>query len=307
MKRSISALVVVLLELLAMQPANAATPTKVIDQRDVAEISVAASLGYIAWAAEARPGHFNAYVRPRGGGDPVRVNRRHTISFSVGIDGPMVVYSVARRGHAENLALYDASTEDRPSLPDRVNTKATETRPSLSGDWLLFTRFFRNGKGKIILFNTSTEERRVLRTAGGLLQSDQVNGDWATFEHCRGTNDNELSNCNTYRYQISTEELVKIPNPGKQQYAGGVSDDGTVYIVRGGVSNVWRCGHHARIIRYPVGGPGEVIATMPDGRDVFITFATDETDGSTTLYLQRIGCRTGAAGIYSIADADTAT
>jgi hypothetical protein len=133
------------------------------------------------------------------------------------------------------------------------------------------------------------------------------NGDWATFEHCRVIAGGDLSNCDTFRYQISTEELVKIPNPGQQQYGGGVSDDGTVHIVQGGGSNVWSCGHHARIIRYPVGGPGVVITTMAEGKDAFSTFATDETSGSTTLYFTYIVCRTGDQGIYSIAGADTAT
>ena len=290
-----------------MQPTYAATPTEVLDDPDVIELSVAASTDYFAWTAnsEARRRRFNAYVRPIGGGDAVRVNPRHTLSYFIGIDGSMVVYSVARRGN-EDLALYDAATEGRPSLPEGVNTKAPETRPSLSGDWLLFTKFLRNGKGKIVLFNIATRERRVLRTSGGLLQSDQVNGDWATFEHCRDIH-GDFANCDTFRYQISTEELVKIPNPGKQQYGGGVSDDGTVYIVRGGGSRVWRCGHNARIIRYPVGGPGVVISKMADGKDVFITYATDETGGATTLYLTRIACRTGRQGIYSIAKADTAT
>ncbi len=300
---------VVALSVVAVTPASAATPTKVLDEKNVAEISVAASIDYLVWAANsgARPQRFNAYVRPVGGGAAVRVNPSHTMSFTVGIDGSMVVYSVVRRRHPDDLALYDAATGDRPSLPQSVNTKAPELRPSLSGDWLLFTRFLRNGKGEVVLFNLSTSEQRVLWSSGGLVQSDQVNGDWATFEHCRGRDNEHLSDCQTFRYQISTEERVKIPNPGKQQYAGGVSQDGTVYIVRGGNSNVWRCGHHARIIRYPLGGPGVVIATMPQGKDAFITFATDQIAGSTTLYFTRIRCSTGDSGIYSIANADTAT
>jgi len=101
-----------------MQPTYAATPTEVLDDPDVIELSVAASTDYFAWTAnsEARRRRFNAYVRPIGGGDAVRVNPRHTLSYFIGIDGSMVVYSVARRGN-EDLALYDPATEGRRSLP----------------------------------------------------------------------------------------------------------------------------------------------------------------------------------------------
>jgi hypothetical protein len=49
---------------LAVPLAYAATPIKVLDETNGAEISVAASVDHFAWAADsgARPGHFNAYV-----------------------------------------------------------------------------------------------------------------------------------------------------------------------------------------------------------------------------------------------------
>ena len=134
-----------------------------------------------------------------------------------------------------------------------------------------------------------------------------MNGDWATFESCDSPG-SPFSNCQVYRYQISTDNLVQIANPGpQQQYAGAVSGDGTVYLVRTRTRDHWECGNHTRLIRYPVGGPGVVIATLPDGRDALTTFALDETGGSTTMYFDRYTCSNGRQGIYSIPDADTAT
>ncbi len=302
MKR-IALVLIGVLTLGVMPTAEAATLTKVTDDRDVDEGSVAVSGTYFAWSQNsiAHPSHYNSFVRPVGGGDPVRVNPRGTRSYSVGIDGSTVVYQVSRHGHG-NLALYDAATDTGSALPAAVNSDKFENRPSLSGDWLLFTRLGR--RTKVILYNLTTDEQRILHKGRGYVVSDQVNGDWATFETCavrRGA----LRRCNLFRYQISTEGLEKIENPDLQQYAGGIDVDGTVYMTRAGGHDVWRCGLRARIVRYPVGGPGTVIARIRRGFDAFVTFAFDEPGGSTTAYLIRNHCPDASGGIYKIADADT--
>lgn len=298
---------IVVLTLFAMTAASAASPTKFLDDPKVDELAVAASVDYLVWSAdsEARPGHYNTYVRPIGGGPATRVNRRGTRSDSVGIDGSTVAYMVFN-GSNDNLKLYDAVTQTRSGLPE-VNTGLHEAHPSLSGDWLLFTRSKPGYWQKIILFNLSTGHSRVLRRSElgpETLNSDQVNGDWATFEHCR-IRQGLYSNCNVFRYQISTKDLVKIPDP-TQQDAGGVSQDGTVYLTRSR-TDVYECGDRARIVRYPVDGPGVVIAKIRVGFEPWLEFATDEPDGSTTLYFERVKCSTGSSGIYRIANADTAT
>jgi hypothetical protein len=296
--------------------AYAATPEEVLDEPGVNEDSSAASPTYFAWSQNlpSKPNQYNTYVRPSGGGARVRVNPEGTRSYNVGIDGSMVVYQSTKRDNG-NLRFYDAATQTRPPMPDGVNTRKFENRPTLSGDWLLFVRDnlnrvpFKRSWTKVILFNTVTQERRVLRTAlnrRAYLVSDQVNGDWATFEWCRfGFRTGDFSNCNVFRYQISTEGLVKIANPGQQQYAAAISQDGTIYMVRSGGPNVWHCGRNTRIVRYPVGGPGVTIAEI--NTDALTTFATDELDGSTTLYFQKYRCNTNRSGIYRITDADTAT
>ena len=300
------------LTLVGMTPAFAASPTVVLDDPNVNEVGVAVSADYFAWSAnsETSPGQWNTYVRPIGGGPATRLNPDGTQSDNFGIDDSTVVYTVFN-GSNDNLHMYDASTQTHSGLP-QINTRLHEYQPSLSGDWLLFTRSKPDAWQKVILFNLSTGERRLLARAPlphTILRTDQVSGDWVTFEHCRDhwASGGTYSNCNVFRYQISTQDVVKIPNPGLQQFEGGVSQDGTVYFTRTGGADMGVCGADAQIIRYPVGGPEVVIATLAAGFESDLNRATDEGDGSTTLYFVRIPCSSSSIGIYSIANADTAT
>jgi hypothetical protein len=295
--------------LAATSVAYAAVPEKVVDEPDVNESYAAASPDYFAWTQNpsSRPGRSNTYVRPSAGGPRTRVNPKGTHSFGVGIDGSMVVYQSVRHGNG-NIRFYDAASQARPAVPDAVNTRRWEDRPTISGDWLLFTRDTAR-RAKAILYNVATDEQRVLRSSPQrrtYLVTDQVNGDWATFEWCHwNRHTGQYSDCNVFRYQISTGDLVKVENPGRQQYAGAVSQDGTIYMVRTGGPDIWRCGRNTQLVRYPVGGPGVIIADIQT--DALTTFATDETDGSTTMYLEKARCDTGKMGVYRITDADTAT
>jgi hypothetical protein len=318
MRRAIGVLAIGAIIVVALASVGyAAVPEKVLDKPGLNEDSPAASPDYFAWVQNVRSNRhrYNTYVRPSGGGDRVRVNPKGTNSYNVGIDGSLIVYQSRALHDDDNLEFYDAATQARPAMSDGVNTPGWESRPTLSGDWLLFTRTnvnlvnFEDSWTKVILFNLVTEERRVLRSAWNrraYLVSDQVNGDWATFEWCRfSLNPFQYWNCNVFRYRISIDKLVKIANPGVQQYAGGISEDGTIYMVRAGGRNVWHCGKNMRIVRYPVGGPDVVIARLK--QDALTTFVADEVDGSTTLYSQKQRCTSRNDGIYRISAADTAT
>jgi hypothetical protein len=48
-----------------------------------------------------------------------------------------------------------------------------------------------------------------------------------------------------------------------------------------------------------------MIAKIRAGFDPWFTFVRDESDGSTTLFFERVDCSSGFSGIYSIANADT--
>ena len=296
--------------------ADAATPVKVLNEPAVDEIIPSASDGYLVWSAnsEARPGHRNSYVMADGG-DPVRINRAGTSSSSASIDGTTIVYEEGN-GSDGDLWFFDAVTENRTAAPDGVNTPKYEYPGArLSGDWLSFTRTnanrvsSRDAWTKVVLFDLSSGTRRVLKTLpfrGHYLINGQVNGDWATFESCRERRD-EFSDCQVFLYDISEGgDAVQVANPGVQQYAGAVSSDGTVYLVRSRNRDHYVCGSHTQLVRVPVGGQGVVIASLPDGKDAYHTFALDETGGSTTLYIGRLSCRRdNVGGIYRIQDADT--
>jgi hypothetical protein len=304
-----------LLTLLMAGIALAATPEVVLNAPKVDEMRSSASDGYLVWSAntEAKPNRYHSYVRADGG-QPVRINPTGTTSFGAAIDQTTIVYEEVDHPDTD-LYFTDALTPDRQPPPDGVNTRATESRPSLSGDYLLFTRSNANRVGfnkswtRVVLFNLQTGEETVLRermTRRSYLISDQVNGDWATFESCRFDLDVGFTNCNVFRYEISAADQTKLENPGQQQYGGGVADDGTVYVVRSGKRDFWACGLHAKIVRMPLVGPGVVIAKLPDGKDALTAFAFDEPGGSTTLYFDRYSCRKNQSGIYRIPDADTA-
>lgn len=296
--------------------AYAATPEVVLDEPGVNEgIPSASSGGYLVWTAnsEARPNRFNSYVR-QDAGPAVRINPQGTHSYSAAIDGTTIVY---QEGTADtyDLKFFDAVTEVRSDTPDGVNTPNIEYRPTLSGDWLLFTRTngnrvaFRDAWVKVVLFDLTAGTSTVLEKLplhNRYLQSGQVNGNWATFESCR-ERQGGFSDCQVSLYDISAETLTEVANPGVQQYAGAVADDGTVYLVRTRNRDHWNCGSHARVVRMD-GGNGTVIAELPDGRDIFNTFALDDPGGSTTFYFDRVRCKTGSyTGIYRIPNADTAS
>ena len=295
--------------------AGAATPEEVLDDPGVNENQSSASAGYLVWSAnsEARPNHYNTFVRPDAGAR-VRVNPLGTQSHTATIDGTTIVYEEHDAPGADgDLWRYDAATEVRSAVPSGVNTRNEEYRPSLSGDWLLFTRDnlgrvpIRDAWVKVILFDLTAGTGTLLEklpARSNFLQSDQVNGDWATFESCRFRR-GEFFDCQVYLHDISGGGTTHVPNPGLQQYGGAVSDDGTVYVSRTRNRDHWNCGSHTRIVRMD-GGNGTVIATLPDGRDALTMFALDAA-GSTTLYFDRLRCRNGRTGIYRIADADTTT
>lgn len=298
--------------------AGAATSEKVLNEPGVDEVDPSASDGYLVWTAdtEARPFRYHSYVMADGG-DPVRINPVGTQSPAVSIDGATIVYQEdTSNPFDEDLWFFDPVTETRTAPPEGVNTPKSEYEPSLSGDWLLFTRD--NGNRvplseawvKVVLFDLSAGTHTVLKTMprpylSHYLISGQVNGNWATFESCRARR-GEFLDCQVFLYDISAGgDPVQVANPGVQQYAGSVSSDGTVYLVRTRNRDHYVCGSHTTLVRVPMGGQGVVIASLPDGKDSYSTFALDEPGGSTTLYFDRFPCRTNVGGIYRIQDADT--
>lgn len=152
---------------LSLGVAWAGAPVPVVDTPRALEQNSAASQGYFAWA-RVTAHNADAFVKPDGA-PKIRMNRPNTDSFAVGIDDTTAVYDVFAGSVGNvNLKMFDVLTQTRSNPPTGVNTPQHEYRPSISGDWLLFTRDnFRPAledtfRVRVILFNTATSEQRVL-------------------------------------------------------------------------------------------------------------------------------------------------
>lgn len=289
--------------------ALAQPPTPVLDDPDVREYGAAAAEGYLVWSQSDDTG-WNSFVKTSSSREIVRMGRTSGNSLWATIDGTTAMYTRLRPDRHFELRFYDVRSGESSAPPAGVNTRLSEEDPSLSGEWLLFTRrtAFGNPRddrlARVILFNLSTGEHRVLMRLGTkrhYLTTGQVNGDWATWETCDGRiASGTWSNCQVHRYRISTRETQVLPNAGAQQYGAGVTSDGTACLGRSGWSSEWHCGANVRIVRVSPSGATGVIARLPSGIDTGSIFAFEEADGSTTLYLDRWSCRTGESDVYRI-------
>jgi hypothetical protein len=97
----------------------------------------------------------------------------------------------------------------------------------------------------------------------------------------------------------------KVPNPNdRYNYRGAVTSDGTVYYARSALG----CGNNVRIYRWSVTAPADpvLINALPDGKDIAGRVFAFNDGSSTTVYFDRLSCRSGASDIYRLDDADTA-
>ena len=229
----------------------------------------AASDGYFAWSqnSASRPRHTDYFVEPTGE-SAYRANSKGTFGYGGGIDGTTLIYQeVNGRRTDSDLKLFDLTLETRSNPPSGVNTSLWEWSPTISGDWILFGRnkFDRPASPwRVILFNTSTSETRVLDSVTnkcGCIYPGQVVGDYATWDVCSGVR------CQVFQHTISSNSSQRLPNPfGRHQYASSSASDGTVYYARSGLA----CGASVRIVSWVSGGPdaGTVIGSLPSDRDI---------------------------------------
>jgi hypothetical protein len=296
----------------AAQIASAASPVPVIAKRGVNEIRPSASAGYLAWSQNSvsDPDHYSSYVMATGG-DAIRLNERGTYSGGASIHGTSVLYEQSVRRQSD-FRLYDVATGERTGPGVGVNTRHSEFEPNISAGHYFFARGTfgaASPRVQLVLYERATGRSRVLAEAHPgrvFLDPNQVNGDWVVWDRCRLTrNPFAFTNCQVIRYQISTQERVRVPNPGRQQGASAVTSDGTVYFGRVGHSDRWQCGSRAKLIRYPVGGPSTQIASLERGTDALAMFALEEA-GTVTLYFHRFVCERDRSDIYKLEEASSA-
>lgn len=235
--------------------------------------------------------HSNLLVVPEGEA-AIRVNPNHTNASFPSIElgnvylGDVVVYAQWRDRGQRDLKVFDLAGSTISNPPAGVNTVETESRPSLSGDHLLFGRGPVGGSlRRVVLFDLASGTSRILDRAP-YVWPGLVNGDWVTYQTCG-------SFCIIWRYQISTDNTTQVPTPDRgTSYFPAVDDDGTVYY---GVSGR-RCGQNVRLMRHVTGAnrPSE-IRSFPDGVDVFPGDVFEHN-----VYFGRYDCERGEGDVYRL-------
>jgi hypothetical protein len=87
---------------------------------------------------------------------------------------------------------------------------------------------------------------------------------------------------------VRTGSKLRLPNePARCNYRPSVNELGTVFFGRSGFG----CGLHARLVRYPIGGPPDRLLTFVPGRDLASgTYAVDNGDSTTDVYYDHSSC-----------------
>ena len=260
--------------------ARAAAPEVILDGPRVGEYQPIRGDGWLAWQQNTRkrPNHYDLYVRPVGGGSTSRVNAKGLNGANGDIEDNRLVYQEFRRKRS-GLRFFDLTTHEQSRPPSGVNTAQWEYWPSLSGQSLLFGQLMHNGTRRLILFDLSTGEKKVLARVRGesaSLAPGQVNGDWAVWSRCTSK-----SACNVTRYRISTQESDIIDNPHhRKQHSPSVDANGTVYFASGNGG----CGNRVRLIREGLDGSEEELWRLPNGDDIGRTHVQMRPHGNTVLY-----------------------
>jgi hypothetical protein len=286
------------LVLLSATSALAVTPTSVVSTRAIEWESTRAA-GYLAYTQNSvrHPGHFDLWVKPDSE-HRWRTTTDATSGAHPGIDignthlGDVLVWSKERRD-GWDLAFTDLATGDPLPVPAGINTRRAEREPSVSGDHLLFARGPRSGSpyaDTVVLYDLATDTPQVLdHTDRGLVNAGWVSGDYVVWQKC------PRSTCSIWRYQISTDETLKMPAEVPVVYSPAVTSDGTVFYVRSGVS----CGQHTKIVKVlPDGATTSTVFSFPRGVDAVDLFAYPNLSATVDLYLSRVSCRTFDFDVY---------
>jgi hypothetical protein len=288
--------------------ASAETLTPIpVKTTKVDEFTAAAEGDWLSWTQNStrRPNHYNVYAQQVLVGVPSsgrkKVNARGTEAATGGIEGTTLVYNQYRGNSAGNILRFNLVTNRRSGFPKKVNTPYDEYHPTISGSWVLFTRYNSDSEStKVLLYNMSTRALRVLGSGSGRrreVYSGQVNGDYAAWGRIRPSGDD------VFLYHIPTNTTTKIPRPVFAQYDPSVTSDGTMYYHRSGNE----CGASVKLVRYPQGGPATVLFDFPFATDGGYTYVDERHDGSLDVYYGRVGCRRFRWDIFKVVDSHTLT
>jgi len=274
------------------------------------EVGPAAGEGWFAWSKsrEKRTSPFDLYAQQTGR-PAFKVNPKNTQAYAGGIDGTLLVYQLIRGNLADrsDLRLFDLTTKHQRPVPAGINTPHWECCGTMSAGWLLFSRgqAYSRDRQLVILRNLTTGEQRVLdtiRNKNGLVSAGQLNGNFAVWARC-----NPYPHCQVVRYDVPTASATALPvAAGKIPYSPSVNEYGTVYYAQSNKG----CGKSVQLMKQPIEGGPQVVASLPQRRDVDVTYAhhviTSPTEGvrTTRLYYDIVRCRTHRWDIYSVDDTE---
>jgi hypothetical protein len=294
--------------LFAVAAATAAAPIAVKTSKRN-ETAPAAGGEWFAWS-KSRANHGSpSDVWAQHLSEPAfKVNPANTQAYTGGISGTRLVYQLLIRGGAggSDLRLYDLPRRSHVPLPAGVNTKRWECCPTISDDWLLFSRgaAYSRALQEIILRNLVTGEERVLDrlvNRSGLLSAGQISGNYAVWAKC-----NPHPRCQIVRYDVvaATATRLFVP-PGKVVYSPSVTTLGTTYYGRSNVG----CGKAVELVKESLFGDPKVLVRLPAGQDLDVTSAivvvgqpADVTINK--IYYDRIVCKRRAWDIFAVNDVE---
>ena len=288
--------------LLATAAADAALTPLPIRTTSADEYSPVADGAWMAWTERSHlhQARQNVYVR-KGAGSRIKVNPRGMSGGTGGIDGNVLVYSEYKPGYAGDIRKFNLSTHRRSDFPGRVSTRWDEYHPTVSGNWVLFTRWIWTTRTtKVLLYNTHSGSLLTVGTDSGryrYVYAAQVNGDYATWGRVTPNGQD------VYRFHISARTNTKLPRVVYAQYDPVITSDGTVYFVRSGKG----CGEIASLVRQPLVGPEAILYDLPVGIDVGYGYAQERADGSLHWLYGRETCRNDRWDIYEVVDSYTLT
>jgi len=272
------------------------------------EITPAAGDDWLAWSQsrQGRPKVFDVFAQQTGR-PAFKVNPKGSQAFLGGIDGTMLVYQLLRGKLRSDLRLFDLTTRRHRPVPAGINTSKWECCATVSGGWILFDRgeAYSRDTQMVLLRNLATGEQRVLdilQNRRGLVTAGQVNGNFAVWRRC-----NPHPRCRIFRYDLATASATALPvQQGKIPYSPSVNAHGIVFY---GQSNPG-CGKSVQLVKQPVSGPPEILASLPQGRDVGTTYAHQIATKppreliTTRIYYDFIRCKGSKWDIFSIATTD---
>ena len=272
------------------------------------EVAPAAAGNWFAWSRSRgkRESPFDVFAQQTGQA-AFKVNPKGTQAFTGGIEGATLVYQLlrGRLGARSDLRLYDLATRRQIPTPAGVNSSGWECCATISGDWILYSRgqAYSRDRQLILLHNLVTGEQRVLdvlQNRRGVTSAGQLNGNFAVWRRC-----NPHPKCQLFRYDVGAAQATALLTAtGKVVYGPSVNKNGTVYYVQSNRG----CGKSVQLVRQPVDSSAQVILSLPEGRDIDVTYADQVVTPppprvqTTRVYYDQIRCKPRRWDIYRFDD-----